>query len=164
MLALAVFMPGDTLGDAFTHTWNQCLVDRTFLELECRRSHGSHVALSWKNWLESSGWTQDSQEAWHSTQEIWSGSFREPIDWASDKPNIKWKSLCSSAVIHLSIHLRTEFKGLRASFFFFPWRRVRQGGDYVGENMSILLLFFPPKDSLMVKDFVGPNRNREKHD
>lgn len=40
--------------DSFTHTCNWCLVDRTFLELECRRSPRSHVALHWKSWWETS--------------------------------------------------------------------------------------------------------------
>lgn len=54
-------------------------------------------------------WTCDSHGAWHRTQGVWSGSFRKPIDWTSDKPNIKCKSLCSSKVVYL----RTKFKVLK---------------------------------------------------
>lgn len=78
-------------------------------------------------------------------QGIWPGTFRKPIDWTSDKANIKCKSLSSPEVVYL----RTKLKGLKECFVlfcFFPWGRVRAGGDYVGEKMSILH-FFPQRFS-----------------
>lgn len=107
-LALAGFVQGDTpTGCLYPYLKSMPCWQSSFLELESRRSHGSMLLFPRKAG-EKPGLDLWLTGTWHRTQGIWFGSFIKLIDWASDKLNIKCKSLWSFEVVSL----RTKFKGL----------------------------------------------------